>query len=179
MTDLAATSTDAADIDADLLVLAVAEPDLDRGDWFAGIDARVGGVLRRAAGEERFRAKLGQTLIVHVRDVRPQRVALVGLGAAPDPSGQALRVAAGSAARVATGVGAARVAFAWSAAGVTIAEVRACEVAAEGALLGGYRFDKYLTDERSRRPALAAFTLRPPSGVAAPDAAPAFARAQA
>src|SRR5689334_16706801 len=133
MIDLAASSTEPTDIDADLLVLAVAEPDLERGDWLASVDARVGSVLRRAAAEERFRAKLGQTLMVHVRDVRAQRIALVGLGAAPDPSGQALRLAAGAAARLATGVGAARVAFAWSAAGAALADARACEIAAEGA----------------------------------------------
>ena len=177
MLDLSLTVTEPADIDADLVVLAVGDGDLEGGALLARTDARVGGVLRRAAGEERFRAKLGQTLVVHVRDVRAQRIALVGIGAGPDPSGQALRVAAGAAARIAAGVGAPRVAFAWPA-GATVADVRACEVAAEGALLGGYRFDKYLTDERSRPPAAAAFVLRPPGAVAATDAESAFARAR-
>src|SRR5438876_426618 len=100
-----------AEIDADLLVVAVGEAELEGGELLARIDARVGAVLRRAAGEERFRAKLGQTLVAHVRDIRPQRVALVGLGPAADPTGQALRVAGGSAARIAAAVGARSVAF--------------------------------------------------------------------
>ena len=114
MLDLTVTSTEPADVEADLLVLALGEAELEGGGLLERTDARVGGVLRRAAGEERFRAKLGQTLVVHVRDLRAQRIALVGLGAGPDASGQALRVAAGGAARVAASVGAARTAFAWS-----------------------------------------------------------------
>jgi len=174
MLELAATSTDPADIDADLLVLAVGEPELERGELLDRTDARVGGVLRRAASEERFRAKLGQTLVVHVRDVRAQRIALVGLGAA-ERAAPSLRVAAGCAARVAASVGAARVAFAWSS---TAGDARACEIAAEGALLGSYRFDKYLTDERSRRPATTTFIVRAPVEVSPADSDRAFARAR-
>ena len=178
MLDLATTTADPADIDADLLVLAVGEGELERGELLDGTDARVGGVLRRAAGEERFRAKLGQTLVVHVRDVRAQRIALVGLGAGVDRAGQALRIAAGCAARIATAVGAPRVAFAWSLPPASASDGRACEVVAEGALLGSYRFDKYLTDDRGRRPATTTFILRPPVDAGAADSERAFARAR-
>src|SRR5262245_47333423 len=163
MLDISLTTDEPAAIDADLLAIAVGEPELERGELLSAVDARAGGVLRRAAGEERFRAKLGQTLIAHVRDVRAPGRVLVGLGASPDAAGQALRVAAGGAARVAAGVGAARVALAWSpAAAAAVSDVRACEIAAEGALLGSYRFEKYLTEDRSARPATKAFLLRPP-----------------
>src|SRR4051812_35583897 len=107
MLDLSITpSTDPADIDADLLVLAVAEAELERGDLLDRLDARAGGVVRRAVADERFRAKLAQTLVVHVRELRAQRIALVGLGATPDSTGAAMRIAAGCAARLAAGVGA-------------------------------------------------------------------------
>jgi leucyl aminopeptidase len=175
--NLTLTSTEPADIEAELLVLAVGEADLESSELVGRTDARVAGVLRRAAGEERFRGKLGQTLVAHVRDVRPQRIALVGVGAAGDPEGQSLRVAAGAAARLAASVGAARVAFAWSSpAGGS--DARACETAAEGALLGSYRFDKYLTDDRSRRPETTTFIIRPPGPVSAEDGDRAFARAR-
>ncbi|HMF43300.1 MAG TPA: M17 family peptidase N-terminal domain-containing protein, partial [Polyangia bacterium] len=130
MIDLASNASDPADIDADLLVLAVGEAELERGELLERIDARVGGVLRRAAADERFRAKLGQTLVANVRDLRALRIALVGLGASPDPSGQALRIAAGCAARIAAGVGAPRTVFAWSSAAVTVEPARASEIAA-------------------------------------------------
>jgi len=174
--DLASSASDPADIDAELLVLAVGEAELEHSELLEPIDARVGGVLRRAAADERFRAKLGQTLVVNVRDVRAQRIALVGLGAL-DPAGQALRVAAGAAARIAAGVGAPRTVFAWSPAAVTVEPARACEIAAEGALLGAYRFDKYLTDENRRRSAATGFILRPPAPI--PDGAAPFNRATA
>jgi leucyl aminopeptidase len=179
MLELVATAADPTDIEADLLVLAVGEADLERGELLQHVDARVGGVLRRAAAEERFRAKLAQTLVAHVRDVRPQRIALVGLGGNPDNAGHALRVAAGCAARIAASVGAARVAFAWSLPPASASDARACEIAAEGALLGSYRFDKYVTDERSRRAPTTTFTVRPPGAVDADDANRAFARARA
>jgi leucyl aminopeptidase len=177
MLELSVTSTEPADIEAELLVLAVGEEELEQGELLGRTDERVSGVLRRAAVEERFRGKLAQTLVAHVRDVRPHRIALVGLGAAADPTAQALRVAAGCAARIGATVGAPRAAFAWSRSSAD--DGRACEVAAEGALLGAYRFDKYLTDERGRRSATSAFLLRPPSTVAAPDGALARARATA
>jgi leucyl aminopeptidase len=178
MLDLTTTTALPADIDADLLVLGVREDELEHGELLDGTDARVGGVLKRAAGEERFRAKLGQTLVVHVRDVRARRIALVGLGGGIDRAGQSLRIAAGCAARIAAGVGASRVAFAWSLPPESASDGRACEVVAEGALLGNYRFDKYLTDDRGRRPATATFILRPPTEAIAADSESAFARAR-
>jgi leucyl aminopeptidase len=175
MLDLTATTAEPTDIEADLLVLAVSEAELERSDLLDRTDARVGGVLKRAAGEERFGGKLAQTLTVHVRDLRAQRIALVGLGAG-DRGAPSLRVAAGCAARIAASVGAARVAFAWSPAADS--DGRGCEVVAEGALLGSYRFDKYLTDERTRRPAMTTFIVRPPSDLPAADSERAFARAR-
>jgi len=178
MIDLSITSAEPVDIDVDLLAIAVNESALEEGDLLEQIDARVGGVLRRAANDERFRAEPGQTLVAHVRDARARRIALIGLGAGRDPSGQSLRVAAGAAARVGAGVGAARVALAWPPGAVSADDARACEIAAEGALLGSYRFDKYLTDLRSRRRATTTFILRPPAAVASYDGERAIARAR-
>ena len=78
----------------------------------------------------------------------------------------------------ATAVGATRVAFAWSLPPASASDGRACEVVAEGALLGSYRFDKYLTDDRGRRPATTTFILRPPADAGAADTERAFARAR-
>src|SRR5580765_8928999 len=128
MINLVVSTAEPTEIEAELLAIAVSEGELERSELLDLIDARVGGVLRRAAADERFRAKPGQTLVAHVRDVHARRIALVGLGAAPDPSGQALRVAAGCAARIAAGVAAARTAFTWSAAGVSLPDARACEI---------------------------------------------------
>ena len=164
MLDVATTETALDQVDADLLVLAVGEQDIEAGGLLDQAGARVATILRRAVADERFRAKLGQTLVVHVDGVRIARVALVGLGAAPDPSARALRVAA-----------AARVAIAWSAASRAPAAL-AVQAAAEGALLGAYRFEKYVTDERGRQRTPATVLLRPPSSDDA--VTPALARAR-
>ena len=170
-------------IDADLLVLAAQRARSSRAAACSTARTRaLGGVLRRAVADERFRAKLGQTLVVHVRgDLRAQRVALVGLGArARTPPARALRVAAGArGARRRQRRRARALAFAWSSPTRATRDARACEVAAEGALLGSYRFDKYLTDERARRARRRRCILRPPDAVAATTAHAALARARA
>ncbi len=105
------------------------------------------------------------------------RIGLVGVGAgaAAGAPGRALRIAAGTAVRLGVSVGAPRVAFTWTGgAGATAAT----EAAAEGARLGAYRFDKYLTDERSQTTSLAALTLYPPGPPDAAEAATALARAE-
>ena len=45
-------------------------------------------------------------------------------------------------------------------------------------MLGSYRFDKYLTDDRGRRPATTTFIVRPPVDAVAADSERAFARAR-
>ena len=141
MLDVATTDLPLDQIDADLLVIAVGDHDIEDGSLLNQTGTRVAAILRRAIADERFRAKAGQTVIAHVDGQRTARVALVGLGSAPDPAARALRLAAGSSMRAAASVGANRVVLAWSAA--TRAPVAvAAQAAAEGALLGSYRCDK-------------------------------------
>jgi leucyl aminopeptidase len=163
-----------ADADADLLVLACAEVDLD-GELIQSLDTRLEGLLRRTIADERFRAKPGQTLLVNAHGIRPRRLALVGLGKPPPTSVRELRAAAGVGARLAASVGAARAAFAWTSPG---APIDALAAAAEGAWLGSYRFDKYLTGERVNAPAVRALALHPPTTVDATTEALALARAR-
>ncbi len=175
MLELAFATGDPLAEEVDLLALACREGDLDDATGLVGrADARLDGLLRRAAAEERFRAKPGQTLIPHTAGRLPaRRIALVGWGTPSGDATRSLRIAAGSAARLASSVGATRAALAWPSAD----GARALEAAAEGASLGTYRFDKYLTDERSRASALTALALYPPSALEAAAATAALARA--
>jgi len=178
MLDVTTTDLPLDQLDADLLIIAVSDQDIEDGALLNQTGARVAGILRRAIADERFRAKAGQTAIAHLDGQRTGRVALVGLGGAPDPAGRALRLAAGSSMRVAASVGANRVVLAWSSA--TRAPVAiAAQAAAEGALLGSYRFDKYLTDERSRQRTPTTLLLRPPASDAGAAAALVRARSTA
>jgi leucyl aminopeptidase len=188
MVELVLSHTDLLGSDADLLVLLCTDRDLEGAGAVSQIDERLDGRLRRAAADERFRARLGQALIVFSQDRIPaRRVALVGLGPAADTSTRTLRIAAGAAARLAGTVGAARALVAWNASNESTGDGRfdaaaeaAVQAAAEGALLGAYRFDKYLTDERSRPGSLATLILQPPgAGEANRDAPIAQARVTA
>lgn len=156
----------------DALVVICGEGDLE-SPLVRQLDGKVAGLLGRAAAEERFRAKPGQLLSVHVGgSLEARRLILVGAGSlARDPS-RPLRVAAGNAVRAAAAAGAARAAIAWC----TGDGPAPLQAVAEGALLGIYRFDKYLTGERAQPSPLAAVTLHAPSVV--DDAVPAIARAR-
>jgi leucyl aminopeptidase len=170
MLELVLSQTDVLGSDADLVVLLCTDRDLEASHLLSTLDGRLDGRIKHAAADERFRARLGQTLIVYSHDRIPaRRVALVGLGPAGEASPRTLRLAAGTAARLASNVGATRALLTWSGPDTDRPDARfdpgadaAVEAAAEGALLGTYRFDKYLTDERGRPSALAALLLQPP-----------------
>jgi leucyl aminopeptidase len=165
MLEIALTSAEPLDVDTDLLLYACSEQELEAGASWAEADRKLAGLLKRTIGDERFRAKLGQTLVVHGHGgVSARRVGLVGLGsvASPDALVRALRGAAGAAVRLAASVGAARATLVWN--GTTPDASAGIAAAAEGASLGRYRFDRYQTEEKSRAaPPLAALTLRPAS----------------
>jgi leucyl aminopeptidase len=166
-----------AELDADLLALAVPDAELAARELTRRLDARLDGLLQRAAADERFRGKPGQTLIAHATGLGARRIALVGVGPSGESPTARLRAAAGTAIRLAASVGATRVGLTWD--GMEIPTPEAVAAAAEGAWLGAYRFDKYLTDERNRPPSVGAFTLLVPGGDAAiAEAAPALARAR-
>ena len=113
MLELAFADGDPLDQAADLLVIACGDMRSSRRRGPVGrADVRLGGLLRRAAAEERFPAKPGQSLLAHTHGALPAgRVALVGLGSPTGDATRALRIAAGSAARLATTVGAKRAAL--------------------------------------------------------------------
>ncbi|HVZ88023.1 MAG TPA: leucyl aminopeptidase [Polyangia bacterium] len=176
MLEISFAHGDPLELEVDVLLVACTEEDLAGAGVAGRADGRLGGLLRRAASEERFQAKPGQTLIAHTHGAIPaRRVALLGLGGAGADLGRTLRGAAGSGARLAGNVGAKRAAFTWTAGGDLLAAV---EAAAEGAALGGYRFDRYLTGERNRPSTLAALALAAPGTVDANAGAAALTRAR-
>jgi leucyl aminopeptidase len=176
MLELSYASGDPLDQPVDLLLIACGDGDWDPAGPAARADARLDGLLRRAAAEERFRGKPGQSLLAHTHGaLAARRVALVGLGAPEADAARALRITAANAVRLAGAVGATTAALAWPG----IVGPAALEAAAEGAWLGGYRFDRYLTDERSRAPTLGALALCPPTPIDDGAAAAALGRARA
>jgi len=166
------TGTGPLEVDASVLAVPVFEGDAaDPKGLLAEIDRRLGGHLVAAATEEDFQGKAGQILALRtLGKLRASRLLLLGLGqrdgaetALPRAGFEPLRVAAGEAARFAQKGGATRLAFASPRLpGQTAHEARAI---VEGALLGGYRFDRYKTQEKKKTRLLETLVVALPQGL--------------
>ena len=110
----------------------------------------MGGLISRALAAEKFEGKSGQISYLFTNGKLPAaRVMVVGLGARGRRSAEAVRHAAAAAARRARDLGAAH-------RGACICPRRGCprasraQATVEGALLGTYRFDKYLKEKSGK-----------------------------
>jgi leucyl aminopeptidase len=145
---------DVTKLSCGLLGMLVFEDQLGEGAIFKALDQRLDGLLTKVAADEQFKAKKGQTLSLHTHNrVGVQRVLLVGGGARKDLQPADLR---GFAARVVRAGGAAQATdvaavlpYLDGGASPTTAE-RAAQFMAEGATLGAYKFDKYLTGDKKK-----------------------------
>src|SRR5215813_4138335 len=148
------TDQDVAGLSCGLLGILVFEDQVGEGAIVKAIDARLDGLVTRLIAEEQFKGKKGQALSLHTHGrVGAQRLILVGGGARKDLQPSDLR---GYAARVVRAGAAAQVAevgvvlpYLETGASVTTAE-RAAQFLSEGAVLGAYRFDKYLTGDKKK-----------------------------
>jgi leucyl aminopeptidase len=141
---------DATKLQAGLLGLLAFEDAFADGAIFRALDRALDGLLGKLVAEEQFKAKKGQTLLVHTHGrVAPQRILLVGGGARKDFALPDLR---SFGARVFKAVAQAQAAVGAVAMPYVEGPVheRAAQFLAEGAVLGGYKFDKYLTGDRKK-----------------------------
>jgi len=167
-----ATGIPAAEIAADVLALPVYEEEVRGGGRgrVKSLDGVLGGNLAAAAKAERFAGKPGQELALQTLGHAPAgRILLVGMGPrakAKDWAGagfEPLRSAAGTAARAAAKAGARALAVALPEEGVDDVAA-AARALAEGALLGGYAFARYKSEDDDRRTPLAELTIAVPAG---------------
>jgi leucyl aminopeptidase len=120
------------------------------GTIFRALDKALDGLLAKLATEEQFKGKKGQSLMLHTHGrVAPQRVLLVGGGARKDFSAPDLRTFGARVYKAASTVSAASATAVMPYTEGAVQE-RAAQFLAEGALLGAYRFDKYLTGDRKK-----------------------------
>jgi leucyl aminopeptidase len=140
------TTRPAAELRADLLAVPLAQVDAKR--WrlparLAALDAALGGRLGEVVAAGDFRGKRGETLLLYGSAGLPaRRVLLVGLGAEAEVDLQGLREAAAAAVAAALARGAAQLAL--LAPGVRrLRAPAATQALVEGAVLAGYRFDRY------------------------------------
>ncbi|WP_322409051.1 leucyl aminopeptidase [Microbacterium invictum] len=134
--DLEYRSAPLSEIDADAVVIALPPVEGDAAPSLADFPGLQDALL--ATG---FSGSPGSFQRVYAPDVTPRPLAVVGTGAAPDSA--AVRDAVGAALRSLTGFDTVVVAVPFAAEHLL--------AAAEGAVLGGYRFDGYKADGPKRR----------------------------
>src|SRR5206468_8728265 len=150
----------------DLLAVPIASDEVRRSRLaprLAAIDRSLGGAIAAAVQSGDFKGKTGQQVLAYPdRRRKAKRVLLWGMGEAKAIDAEALRAASGAAVSRAAGARSSRVALVVPPLGAG-ADPESCQALAEGAVLGGYRFDAYRekSDDTSR---VAALTLLVPRG---------------
>ncbi len=148
--------SDISRVEADVLVLPVAEGGLAKQRSFATLDQLLGGAVGRLAAAQDFQGKAEQTLeLVTLGRLKAPRVVLVGLGHRRGMGPGVLRAYAAVAARAANAGKARSMALELPerTLGAAVRHV------AEGLVLGAYRFTKYLTGERAPKQQLDRVTV--------------------
>ena len=149
----------------DLLAVPIASDEVRKSRLaprLAAIDRSLGGAIAGAIASGDFTGKAAQQLILYPdRRRKARRVLLSGLGEAKSIDAEALRAAAGTAVSRAAGARSTRVALIVPPLGAG-SDPESCQALAEGAVLGGYRFDAYRekSEEVSRVGALALLVPR-------------------
>jgi leucyl aminopeptidase len=138
------SSTEPLSVAADVLVLGVPEGSTMKDGALGDLAKALGPSMARTVKREEFTGKKDQTLEFSANgtDLKPSRVLLVGLGKVEALTEADVRVFAARGARFANGAKATSLA-------VELPAVAGAErAAAEGVVLGSYRFTKYLTGDR-------------------------------
>jgi leucyl aminopeptidase len=188
---VAVTTIPVSQVEADLIGMIVFEDDLTgHADLFsapfapfAQFPAPVVESLQQAFKDERFRARVGQSLVVHTQGrLAVRRVAVVGAGALANFRTADARHGAAVLARIANTVGARSLVVSDAAhergGSLPPDAARWIEAVAEGVLLGAYRFDRYLAPEKRSPATLETTFLRTSSDLPREVATAAVARGQ-
>ncbi|OGK90860.1 MAG: leucyl aminopeptidase [Candidatus Rokubacteria bacterium GWF2_70_14] len=143
---LSLETRDLARARADMLVVGRHAGEARLSPALQALDGALDGLLSRVLAAETFDGKAGQSSHVYTNGrLAAPRVLVVGLGPKKEASAEAVRRAAAHGARRARDLGAVSAAMFLPGEGVP-ARQRA-QAAAEGAILGAYRFDKYLKEK--------------------------------
>jgi len=146
---LSLETRDLARARADMLVVGRHAGEARLSPALQALDGALDGLLSRVLAAETFDGKAGQSSHVYTNGrLAAPRVLVVGLGPKKEASAEAVRRAAAHGARRARDLGAVSAAMFLPGEGVP-ARQRA-QAVAEGAILGTYRFDKYLKETNGK-----------------------------
>ncbi len=116
------------------------------------LDRKLGGLLHKAQHNGEFTGKSGEQILFQPAGHLPaERILLVGLGAKVEVTIEKIRQAAGSAMQRVAEKKMAQVAFALPLCAAKKSDSAACiQATAEGLLLAGYRYDRFLSEESKK-----------------------------
>jgi leucyl aminopeptidase len=142
----------AGEVEADLVAYAAASDELEngkpKGDGFKALDKALGGLLATLAHEAEFEGKSSNELLVHTHGkLATPRLLLLGVGARGKIDRDTARLAAARTVKAAEKARVARAALVFPFG----TDEALLEAAAEGAQLGAYKFDKYLSEKKPRK----------------------------
>lgn len=136
----------------DVLVYAVTDDAMKKGKLrdagLIGLDELLGGVLSRALADAEFDGKSGAEVVLHTHGkLASDRLVVLGVGAEDKLDREAARLAASRAVKIGEKLKAKKAALRFP----NLGNADTLSAAAEGALLGAYRFDKYRSDRKPAR----------------------------
>ena len=133
------------------LIAFVVHGDPAKDPLWKALDSALQGSLTAAAKAERFEGKSSQTLTIWSKGpLKAQRVLALGAGGRGDLKIPGFRDLAAVTAQTAARLGATSVGFTMPTLGKNLNH--AVQMVAEGAILGSYKFGRYLTGEDAKRP---------------------------
>ena len=150
--DISATQGNILDCDADLVVVNLFDGVTSPGGATGAVDRALNGQISDLIAAGDFEGKLNETLYLYSNGALPaRRVLLVGLGKQDEFTLERARQVAGKAARTARDLGAKRMASIVHGAGIGgLDPVSAARAAAEGTVLGLYRYLRYSSDDNGK-----------------------------
>jgi leucyl aminopeptidase len=133
------------------LIALVVHGDPSKDPQWRAFDSALGGALSEAAKAESFEGKPSQVLTIWTKGpLKAQRLLALGAGPRHDQKLPSFRDLGAVAGQTAAKLGATSLAFVLHPAGAKLAAT--VQLLVEGALLGSYKFARYLTGEDAKKP---------------------------
>jgi leucyl aminopeptidase len=137
------------EIKADTLIVPLFED--SSSEVYSALDSIIGGLIRKVVNSGEFTGKLNQITLLHVRNINPDRILLIGLGKQSDIKHDRIRQAGGKAFSYLRDIGIRDIAVSsirFNNLSMSFTE-KPIFYFIEGGLLGLYKFEKYKKSENS------------------------------
>jgi leucyl aminopeptidase len=163
--EVVVVQSDVTEIDVDLLVVNLFEGVTSPGGATGAVDSALGGVISELISDGEITGSASQLTLIHTPNsaypnFKPARVLVAGLGKSDSFNTDDARRVSASVIRRLRSSGVKTAATIVHGAGIGSLETEAATQAlVEGALLGAYRFLKYRTTDKKRKPDIAALTI--------------------